>query len=131
MAARKGVDISRLHTLPSPEVLEFLCLQSPSFSRAKVPPTKRSEKGDADENASNPDFTRSTNEAAKEGLARSLETRNSLTGLSSYRLSRTTNLRSRPEISNPYAFGSAMYLLDKRYHFVPKPGTELFVPVLC
>ena len=35
------------------------------------------------------------------------------------------------EFQARYAFGSAIYLLDKRYHFVPKPGTKHFVPVSC
>ena len=29
------------------------------------------------------------------------------------------------------AFGSAIYLLDKTYHFIPKPGTKNLVSVLC
>ena len=37
----------------------------------------------------------------------------------------------RREISTLYAVGSAIYLLDKRYHFVPKPGTKHFAPVSC
>ena len=43
----------------------------------------------------------------------------------------TTNLRPGPEISSLCAFGSAIYLFDKTYHFVPKPGTKHFVPVSC
>ena len=43
----------------------------------------------------------------------------------------TTNLRPGPEISNLYAFGSAIYSFDKTCHFVPKSGTKHFVPVSC
>ena len=43
----------------------------------------------------------------------------------------TANLSPGPELSSLYAFGSAIYLLDKTCHFVRKPGTKHFVPVSC
>ena len=50
----------------------------------------------------------------------------------------TTNLRPGPEISSLYAFGSVLYLVDKRDHFVPVSykATKIsyqseFVPVSC
>ena len=59
------------------------------------------------------------------------ETRNILAGLSSYRPRVNVNsLRSGPEISSLYAFGSAIHLSDKTYHFIQKRGTKHLVPVL-
>ena len=40
-------------------------------------------------------------------------------------------LRPGPEISSLYAFGSAIYLLEKTHRFIPKPGTKHLVPVSC
>ena len=56
------------------------------------------------------------------------ETRNSCTGLSSYRSHVNDN---KPQIGFRNFFGSVIYLFEKTCHFVQKTGTKHFVPVSC